>query len=290
MRRARGAARAILEAPLVRAVGPPPIPRLVFSALTGATFLAGLVSVFRTRGASLALLLAGTYVAVLGAAMIGKYPLTDRLLLFAAPLLFLVYASALGWAARAVPPRARGPAVAAVLGLLTLWLYPGAMEQASHPPRRRETKTLVREIAARTPDAPVYLLTPGFECVCSVWVFYTTDWSAPDTARLRWFAGSGAGAAPAGPRQDLIGAAARLQYGHGGRWSPPEPDAHWVQSESERIRRVANPVAWLWATEKYPEAAIAHLLHGIRQRGGRLIFAGRVAGASAWEVEFSASP
>ena len=104
LRRARGAARAILEAPLVWAVGAPPIPRLVFSGLTGAAFLVGLVSVFRTRGASLALLLAGPYVAVLGAAMVGKYPPADRLLIFAAPLLFLVYAAALAWAARVAPP------------------------------------------------------------------------------------------------------------------------------------------------------------------------------------------
>lgn len=293
--RARSAVRAVLEAPVVGPGSALQVRARVLGGLAGAAFLSGLVSIFRARGASLALLGAGPYVAVVGAAMIGKYPLTDRLLLFAAPLLFLIYASAVGWAGGMLFPRARGPALAAVLALLTFWRYPGLVDQGLHPPRHRETKTPVRATEARAPHAPVYLLTPEFECVCSVWAFYTTDWSAPDTARLSWFArttpatlDSSAPARSFGSarRPDLIGAAARLQYGHGGRWWPPEPDAGWVQRESERIRRAANPVAWVWATERYPEAAIVHLLHGIRQQGGRLIFASRVLGATAWEVEF----
>jgi hypothetical protein len=294
--RARSAVRATLEAPLLSPGGTPQVRALVLGGLASAAFLAGLLSIFRARGASLALLTAGPYVALLGAAMIGRYPVTDRLLLFAAPLLFLIYASALSWAAEALPARARGPGLAAALALLTLWRYPGLVDQGLHPQRQRATKTLLRAIEARAPIAPVYLLTPEFECVCSVWAFYTTDWSAPDTARLRWFARTTRAtldsSAPArsfddGRRPDLIGAAARLQYGHGGRWWPPAPDAGWVERESERIRRGAHPVAWLWATERYPEAAIAYLLHGVRRRGGRLSFASRVPGASVWEIEFA---
>lgn len=292
--RLRGALRAALEAPLVWPGGAPRVPHFVLSGLTGMAFLAGLVTVFRARGPSLALFLAGPYVAVLGAGIIGAYPITDRLLLFAAPLLFLTYGSALGSVVRTFPPRARGPAMAAAVALLTLWRYPAAVDQALHPPRRRETKTIVSAIEARAPAAPVYLLTPGLECICSVWVFYSTDWNTPDTARLRWFArttahaldGSTAFSFTNGRRHDLIGGPARLRYGRGGKWWPPAPDAAWVQQESERIRHVANPVAWVLATERYPEAAIAHLLHGLRQRGGRLIFAGRAQGASGWAVEF----
>ena len=298
LRRARRAARLILEPPLVGTGDLLPNVHFVLGGLTSAAFLAGLVSIFRTRGPSLALLCAGPYVAMLGAAMIGTYPPANRLLLFAAPLLFFIYASALCWAVQAFPPRARGPALALALAVLTLWRYPGAVEEALHPQRGRATKTLVRAIEARAPDAPVYLLTPGFECFCSVWAFYSTDWSAPDTSRLRWFARTTAEMADTGSiaaamsftgrrRQDLIGAGARLQYVRGAKWSPPEPDGVWVERESERVRRAANPVAWLWATETYPEAAIAHLLHGIRQRGGRLIFAAQAPGAATWEVEFS---
>jgi hypothetical protein len=287
LQRARGAWRAMLEAPVVWPGGAARLPPLVLNGLTGAAFLAGILLIFRAHGPALVLLLAGPYVAVLGAGMLGKYPLTDRLLLFAAPLLFFTYASALRGATRLFPQRMRGAALAAVFVLLTVWRYPSAVEQALHPPRRRETKALVRAIALRAPDAPVYLLTPGIECVCSVWVFYTTDWNAPDTARLRWFGNSREGTSLAGRRHELIGAAARLEYRPGGKWWPAEPDGAWVARESERIRSVANPVAWVLATERYPETAITHLLQGMRQRGGRLVFAGRVPGASLWEVEFS---
>ena len=302
--RAWRAGRAILVPPLVWPRGSLLGTPLVLVGLTSLAFLAGLVSIFRAQGPSLAVLCAGPYVAVLGAAMIGTYPPADRFLLFAAPLLLFIYASALCWAAEAFPPRARGLALAAVLVLLTLWRYPAAVEQALHPERRRETRTLLRAVEARAPDAPVYLLTPGVGCVCSVWAFYSTDWNHPDTARLRWFArmtlstvesGSAQGTAPAGAdapsfrdvrHQVLVGASPHIRYVRGGIARPPEPDPGWVERESDRIRRAANPVAWLWATESFPQNAIADLLHGIRQRGGRLIFAGRVLGATAWEVEF----
>jgi hypothetical protein len=251
------------------------------------------------------LLFAGPYVAVLGAAMLGQYPLAERFLLFAAPLLLLIYASALYWAATAFPSRARGPVLAALLILLTVWGYPAALEQGLHPERRRETETLLRTVEAQAPDAPVYLFTPGYWYDGSVWAFYTTDWSAPDTARLRWFAGLWTDTAASaraeratpgsvnatsfrvGRHLELVGTGARIQYRRGGIAQSPEPDPRWVAGESDRIQRVASPIAWLWATELYPENAIADLLHGIRLRGGRLIFASRVLGATAWEVKFS---
>lgn len=232
--------------------------------------------------------------------MLGQYPPADRFLLFAAPLLFFIYASALWWAATMFPPRARAPAVAAAVVLLTLWGYPAALEEGVHPQRRRETKTPLHAIEARAPDAPVYLFTPRVWCDGSVWAFFTTDWNAPDTERLRRFARAWAGSdisttTPAsgepisftfGRRQELLGTGARTVYMRGGLSRSPEPDPEWVQGESDRIRRAANPTVWLWATELYPENAIADLLHGIRQRGGRLVFASRVLGATAWEVEF----
>jgi hypothetical protein len=187
----------------------------------------------------------------------------------------------------------------AVFVLITLCMYPSALDEAAHPHRRRETKTLLRTVEARAPDAPVYFFTPRVSCVCSPWALYTTDWHAPDTVRLRWFvrtwAGNMEGVTPAngevmsftgGRHQLLIGAGARTPYLPVMR--APEPDPAWVERESDRIRSAANPIAWLWASEPYPESMIAGLLHGIRQRGGRLIFANRVLGATTWEVEFAA--
>jgi hypothetical protein len=291
--RAGRAARAILVPPLVWPGGSRLGTSLVLGVLTGVAFFAGLLAILRTRGPSLVLLCAGPYVAVLGAALIGKYPPADRLLLFAAPLLYFIYASALRWGVTAFPSRAQDVALAAALVLLTFWRYPAAVEEARHPVRRRETRTLLAAVDARAPDAPVYLLTPGTGCICAVWTFYTTDWNRPDTARLRWIAriSSSTVGADAQSFRDarhlvLIGAGPPTRYVRGDVARSPQPDQGWVERESDRIRSAANPVAWLWATEFFPENGIAHLLHGIRQRGGRLIFASRVVGATAWEVEF----
>ncbi len=275
---------------------------LFLGGLTTVAFVTGLVAMFRTQGPSLALLCGSPYVAVLGAGMIGTYPPADRFLLFAAPLLFFIYGSALWWAATAFPPWARTPAVVATLVLLTLGSYPTALEEGLHPKRRRETKALLNTVEARAPRAPVYLFTPRISCTCSPWVLYTTDWSAPDTVRLRRFARNWAdtrasppaeGITPtsaeavsfkSGRHRELIGAGAHIPYVPIAQ--SPEPDPEWVRRESDRIRGAANPIAWLWASEPFPESTIAALLHGIRARGGRLIFAGRVLGATAWEVEF----
>jgi hypothetical protein len=118
----------------------------------------------------------------------------------------------------------------------------------------------------------------------------STDWNAPDTVRLRKFSPLWTDAEQmtftVGRRQELIGIGARIQYARGGMARSLAPDSAWVASESERIKRAAHPLVWLWATEIYPENAIAALLHGIRVRGGRLIFASRVQGGTAWEIEF----
>ena len=125
--------------------------------------------------------------------------------------------------------------------LLTLWRYPAAVEQALHPERRRETRTLLRTIEARAPDAPVYLLTPGVGCICSVWAFYTTDWSRPDTARLRWFARMASSTAESGTDAQsfegarhpvLIGANPHIRYERGRIARSPEPEPGWVERES----------------------------------------------------------
>ena len=84
------AARAILVPPLVWPSSTPLDSPLLLGGLTTLAFVAGLVAIFRARGPALALLCAGPYVAVLGAAMIGAYPLADRVLLFAAPLLLFI--------------------------------------------------------------------------------------------------------------------------------------------------------------------------------------------------------
>jgi hypothetical protein len=271
---------------------------LFFGVVAVIAFLAGLRSIAKREGPAFAALMAIPYAATFGAAALGLYPPAARLLLFLSPLLFLTYAAAARAAVGIIPapqPSVRALGYGAAVLLVTAWRYPEALRVALAPERARETRPVVSAMLARGASVPVYVLVPTESCHCVAWIFYSTDWSAPDTARLTWFAtrtpvmvtsGSvdGLSATHRG-REELLGRSARMRFIEN-TWHPQAPDSAWVEGEVARVRGAANPVAWIWAADWYPESAVACLLHGIKRRGGRLISAIRGTGAAAWEVRF----
>ena len=191
------------------------------------------------------------------AAVVGQYPPGSFLLL--RPALFS-YASAVAWAACALPPQGR---VRPWRGTRRFTSgYPAALEQASNPERKRETAALLRTVDARAPEAPIYLFTSGARHDGSVWAFYTTDWNAPDTARLRRFASRwtrdvastfSGGVAPTdaevlpskvGRHQELVGTGARIHAlrakgSHGPRH--PTRDGSKVRAIASGVRQIPLP-------------------------------------------------
>jgi hypothetical protein len=139
------------------------------------------------------------------------------------------------------------------------------------------------------PNAAIYVAAtaiPG-------WVFYTTNWARPDTARLRWYARRGsyggalfhsasynaqrANARPdtltyrAGARVE-IGGIASGQFPRWGRPSAVAPLQAWANGESARIRRTGAKETWLLFVpfSIADESTLRALTDAIRRDGGFL--------------------
>jgi len=154
---------------------------------------------------------------------------------------------------------------------------------------------LVRDVGReRKPSEPIYVFARSLPA----WIYYSTDWSAPDTVRLRYLVGlAGArGAAfentPARGRvrrEDLAGlsytrngAVELLGLPSGMEWREVQghmaehPDSGWADLEAERIEQAASPGVWVLASTFYaPETALfARLEHDAVRRTVSRIRAG----------------
>jgi hypothetical protein len=136
-----------------------------------------------------------TPLALLGLAwLLDQIPAVDRLFLFAAPILALLFGAAVAQVIHHVPFRFRGT-VATILALLLGSLLIAEGYEGVTRPKASGGRELVHQIAASR-HTPVWLTRSS----APVWVFYTTDWHAPDTTRLDWYASRTAvDAAPQAP-------------------------------------------------------------------------------------------
>ena len=284
-------------------------PLLLLLALIGLTNLA------RRRGPEFAVFLGGPIFAAFGASALGEYPIATRLLLFSAPLLAILVA--VGAVAVAQAVERSWPKVRARWVLLLL-VYPSlilAATLAFVPPSNwglhgEEVRPLAELYRDRGRNEPVYV----FPRAVPAWVFHTTDWSTPDSARLRWVAEM---AGPAGPGfvngpsrgKRLPGDGSNLVYARGGwnelygtstgaqgrmgvGYSPPEPDPGWAESEVWRIRAAAKPYAWIvlsdYAHGRVDEGAI--LMRAVTAAGGQVVFTRVLPSAMLYRVLFRPQP
>ncbi|HEX7024506.1 MAG TPA: glycosyltransferase family 39 protein [Gemmatimonadales bacterium] len=139
-------------------------------------FLAGAWFIRRRMGLA-ALILAVAPVTLLGAAAAtGHYPIAPRLVLFHAPLLFWVLASAIAGIAASVP-KPLGPMIGAtVFGLLWVPAAGKAIITAARPPVREGTRQMAALVRSGDPTTPVFLIFGEYQS----WAYYTEDWSDPD--------------------------------------------------------------------------------------------------------------
>ncbi len=273
--------------------------------------LLGVIRVARGRGPEYAMLVAGPILAAFGASALGGYPIATRLLLFSAPLLaILVAAGAVMVATRleqSWPPlRARW--------VLLLLLYPSVVLAATlafAPPadwgfHGVEVRPLAEIYRNRAGNEPVYV----FPRAVPAWVFHTTEWSAPDTARLRWVAdiagpsgpgfvnGPSRGTRPPGEgaelvytyqgRRELYGTSTGAQGRVGVGYMPPEPDPRWAENEVGRMRAAAQPHVWIvmsdYAHGSLDERAI--LMRAVQAAGGEVVYSSATADAVLYRVRF----
>jgi hypothetical protein len=274
--------------------------------------LIGLTNVARRRGPEFAVFLGAPILAAFGASAIGGYPIATRLVLFSAPLLAILVAVGAVAIAQAVErswPRVRAR------WLLLLLVYPSlilAATLAFAPPsdwgfHGVEVRPLAELYQKQGEKEPIYV----FPRAVPAWVFHTTDWSSPDTARLRWVAqvagpgglgfvngpsrgprplGEGAGLvyASAGERE-LLGTSTGAQGRVGVGYTPPHPDPGWAESEALRIRAAAKPYIWIvmsdYAHGRLDERAI--LMKAVEVAGGEVVYTKATADAVLYRVRFA---
>jgi Dolichyl-phosphate-mannose-protein mannosyltransferase len=278
--------------------------------LLGLTIV-GLITVSRARGPEYAVLLVGPVAAAFAASMLGRYPLGTRLLLFCAPI--LAVATAVGAVALATRVERSWPRLRA-RWILLLLVYPSlilAAALAFAPPtdwgfRGTEVQPLAELYQRRGAGEPVYV----FPRAVPAWVFHTTDWGAPDTARLDWVAaiagpnglgsvnGSSRGRRRFGEGMNLVysspfgmelyGTSSGVQVRRG-HLSSPKPDSGWAETEAWRIRQAARPYIWMiladYAHGPLDERAI--LMKAVTAAGGEVVFTSVTPDAILVRLRFS---
>jgi hypothetical protein len=284
MRRVLRAARYALVEPVFRPASP---NWFAAGYALGALFTVGVYSAARRHGPTVALVLIIPYGAVAIASALGKYPIAERLLLFLAPLLFMVYAVALVFLTRCLPARARSIASLALVPLLLAWRAESVLEFVAHPPMTSgDSRDVISRAEQGNHGEPVYLYAEGVP----LWMFYTTDWRVPDKARLRWAARAQA-LAPTAPvrgrevaadglednlardyrgRRELIGfpSGAEALAGVEPETVSAQPHPGWAESEVARLLRVAaERSAWLFIASA-SDVEVEDLIAALARRGG----------------------
>jgi hypothetical protein len=276
--------------------------------------LIGLVNVARWRGPEGAVLLGGPILAAFGASALGQYPIATRLVLFSAPVLAILVAAGAAVIATAIErswPKARAR------WILVLFLYPALLLTATltfAPPadwgfRGVEIRPLAELFHDRSLREPIYI----FPRAVPAWVFHTTDWSAPDTVRLRWVAkiagpdgpgfvnGSSRGRRPFGEgaelvfpyrgAQELYGTSTGAQGRVGVGYTPAEPDPGWAENEAWRMWQAAQPYVWIvmsdYAHDPLDERAI--LMRAVGAAGGEVVYTKATPDAVLYRIRFPKS-
>ncbi len=246
--------------------------------------------ILRTRSATACWWLLGPALLTLGASMLGLFPVSPRLTLFLLPGLIVLFVAG-------VAGVIRPPAFAVASALLVLPLAALALKRTFSLEPSRHFQRLVGELRERRLQGErVYVFARSLP----PWIYYTTDWSRPDTVRLRFLieaAGSGGlafenarsrgrvreaeaqglDAAPA-VREELLGLPSGMEWREVQEHIGTAPDSGWVEIERRRIEDAAAPGVWILATAWYP--AESELFAALERDASRRTFA-RLRGGSA---------
>jgi len=254
------------------------------------------------------------------ASAIGAYPVMDRLWLFAAPLTLVAFASLVAWAVEQVPERPRLLALAGAAAAIVLAVAPTHVRRIANPVFYGVGKQVVADVDSMSRGEAIYIAARSFP----LWIYYTTDWSQPDTERLRWaasIAGAGGPAHNNAPsrrrvrpedttalarryrgRTEIVGLPTGRQYVTSTRTLgpavtpadlavPAQVDSGWAELEVRRMASAARQRLWVFGSHMFAlDGAEPALVAALQQRGVRLVMERRQGSTVAYQVEFPGEP
>ena len=313
VQRLRFFAISVLAAPTLR--GALFVPGSVFALV----WLAGIWTLWR-RGRVGAVLVAAPLVLSAVACALGLYPVMDRLFLFAAPLTLIAYASLVTRLVELARVRVGSGALAAATATIAIAVAPTHVDRIAHPVYFAVGKQIIADVDSMSRGEPVYVAARSFP----LWIFYTTDWNAPDVDRLRWaasIAGAGAPAHNNAPprgrarldsaellarryrgRAEIIGMPTGRQYRTSTRSLNPtlmpdqlalplQPDSGWAELEVTRMAEIARPRLWVLGSHMFAiDGAEPGLVAELQRRNVRLVMERRQGSTVAYHVEFPGEP
>jgi hypothetical protein len=240
------------------------------AALFALAFAGGVVTLAARRQWTPLVLLLAPIIALVAASVVGKYPVASRVLLFLAPLVFMIYGAALAGLADLAPARWRSVAFTLPVAALFLWRGPSAVAYVVHSPRIEDSRELIASLERQDAGAPVYVYSNGV----AAWVFYTTDWNSPDTERLRWMARMASSTGPAfggrpsrgrlvqhegdsltydyRGRREILGVGSGAESLNSTDRMTTRPDPGWAENEVRRLLDVARPYGWVFIAAQTP--------------------------------------
>ncbi len=253
-----------------------------------ATLLAGALRAARWRSGMGGWLLTGSVFVAVAASLVGLYPLASRTMLFAAPLLYLLAGLGLDGMLRGTWGRVG--IVAGALGGAALIGIPGTLvlREIDRTLSLEDVRTLVRRLRAERRPQDVTYVSAG---ALPTYAFYTTDWAAPDTARLGIFERAGHAGGPAFQNAGSRGHAVEATEGQALTWQGREgfelvgiptgieanaikiigttPDTGWTEHEATRIRD-AMGVGDAWVLLSFMHRSELSLAEELQRRGARI--------------------
>jgi hypothetical protein len=275
-------------------------------AITASVIMAviGLGGVARRNGRWAAALLAGPVAAAVVASAVSRYPILPRTMLFSAPLLVMMLVAGAHSLVSLLPQRMASISFAAAGALLVLPTAYASTRQAALPSYPYDIKSAISELRRqRRPGEPVFL---SYNARAG-WAFYTTDWAAPDTARIAWLershhrrvAGEPNAPPSVGPvdpfvRRNRAGTEIVERLPDGVMWVEAIPSVNnaneqplesWAKEEAERVRAHANPTVWV-LYQGSPARFLSALLDGIHKAGATVDTWQQYSGVRLLRVRF----
>ncbi|CAK0743875.1 mannosyltransferase [Gammaproteobacteria bacterium] len=200
----------------------------------------------------------------------GFYPIHARLMLYAAPLFFILSASGLETllqlVTRLVPRNsAQTFAILLVIACFSAPATMGSFRYSEGLLKNDPREAVATWRAQRVPGDAVYITARGV----TAWLFYTTDWENPDLERLAWFKKIASAKGPAyenrvsrkgsvlpteseaftrtvGDHLELIGTPTGMEWRPIGGFVRSTPDPGWLENEITRLQK-AGPRVWLFS-------------------------------------------